>query len=155
MVSKAWSSGWRGINNNNLFNIKSLANDTWKGQVGTDRLGHAIFADKAYSIRALCRDLFNKEQTPPKRPTLLAICTAFAPKKDGNDPVAYADFLANFVGVSPTVNLYLFDADGTIKSYTRLTDLIRGMAQMEIFNGYAIDPTDLSNGIRMYEVDFT
>lgn len=38
--------------NKNLLNIKSLRNDKWKGQIGTDKYGHAIFKDWEYGIRA-------------------------------------------------------------------------------------------------------
>lgn len=38
--------------NNNLLNIKSLKNGKWKGQIGTDKFGHAIFETKEYGIRA-------------------------------------------------------------------------------------------------------
>lgn len=39
--------------NRNFCNVKSLQNgDVWKGQIGTDRFGHAIFSDAAYGFRA-------------------------------------------------------------------------------------------------------
>lgn len=38
--------------NKNLLNIKSLKNDKWKGQIGVDKHGHAIFKDWEYGIRA-------------------------------------------------------------------------------------------------------
>lgn len=39
--------------NRNFLNVKTLSNgDLWKGQIGTDRFGHAIFSDAAYGFRA-------------------------------------------------------------------------------------------------------
>ena len=38
--------------NKNLLNIKSLKHDKWKGQIGVDEFGHAIFKDWEYGIRA-------------------------------------------------------------------------------------------------------
>ena len=39
--------------NRNFCNVKALQNgDVWKGQIGTDRFGHAIFSDAGYGFRA-------------------------------------------------------------------------------------------------------
>ncbi|MBR3663808.1 MAG: hypothetical protein IKN64_04035 [Desulfovibrio sp.] len=41
------------IKNRNPLNIKSIANnEPWKGQIGTDSQGHAIFSSFSYGLRA-------------------------------------------------------------------------------------------------------
>ena len=43
-----------GIANNNPGNIKTIArNEYWKGQVGVDRQGHAIFSHVEWGLRAM------------------------------------------------------------------------------------------------------
>ena len=51
--------GRRCIRQNNYWCVKAPSNDTWRGQVGTDKSGHAIFADPVYSARAFARLMRN------------------------------------------------------------------------------------------------
>ena len=40
------------VKNKNLLNVKALENGKWKGQIGTDKFGHAVFKDWEHGIRA-------------------------------------------------------------------------------------------------------
>ena len=46
------------IKNRNPMNVKSIAvNEPWKGQIGTDSQGHAIFSSFSYGLRAAAMTL--------------------------------------------------------------------------------------------------
>lgn len=51
--------GRRCIRQNNYWCVKTPKGDTWRGQVGSDKSGHAIFADPVYSARAFARLMRN------------------------------------------------------------------------------------------------
>lgn len=82
------------IQNKNLLNIKSLKNGKWKGQIGVDKHGHAIFKDWEYGIRAASYVLKNyskKHKVNTVEDLVHRFCT-------GNHE-AYIRFLSDKLGV--------------------------------------------------------
>ena len=51
--------GRRCIRQNNYWCVKTPKDQQWKGQIGQDKSGHAIFADPVYSARAFARLMRN------------------------------------------------------------------------------------------------
>jgi hypothetical protein len=91
---------------NNLLNVKGSVRNPWMGQISLDAQGHADFTEAVFSVRAafIC---FDKKWANGKR-TLRAICADWAPADDHqggdparpmNDPVDYARFVADKVGL--------------------------------------------------------
>ena len=86
----------RGVRNNNPGNIMK-SNDEWQGLVGYDDDGYAIFDSPESGIRAKGRVLMTYGRKGYN--TLPKMFERYAPKGHGdNDPVAYAEFVANATG---------------------------------------------------------
>lgn len=112
----------RGVRNNNVGNIMK-SNDQWKGLVGYDDDGYAIFESPEYGVRAKGRVLMTYGRQGRK--TLPAIFEKYAPKGHGNnDPAAYAQFVANETGFSLNEELDLQDENTLMK-------LVQAMAVQE------------------------
>ena len=86
--------------NKNPLNVKQVSGSGWKGSVGADARGHAVFEDPAYGIRAAMR-CFHSKYRNGKR-TIKAIVFDWAPADDTegslpggkpNDPEAYLRFV--------------------------------------------------------------
>lgn len=58
-TAELYAPGRRCIRQNNYWCVKTPKGDTWRGQVGSDLSGHAIFADPVYSARAFARLMRN------------------------------------------------------------------------------------------------
>lgn len=89
-------------NNKNLLNIKSLKYDKWKGQIGTDRFGHAIFKDWEYGIRAASFVLKNYSKRH-KIDTIESLIHRFC---RGNQ-TEYIEYLSKSIGVKPNEKIEL------------------------------------------------
>lgn len=93
------SSGSLGLRNNNVGNLKP-SGFTYVGQVGVDKIGHAIFSDMKYGVRALVMDLSTKfYNRTPLLDTFKKFVSVFAPTKDGNNEAAYVDWLVKNTGI--------------------------------------------------------
>lgn len=84
----------RGIRNRNPGNIRK-GTDTWTGEVGTDKDGFIKFSAMSYGMRATLKLLVNYISSGTN--TISKITERWAPAADGNNPVAYADFIAQYV----------------------------------------------------------
>jgi len=138
-----------GVKINNPFCIKGDPKDPWKGSVGLDKLGHAVFGDVADSVRAVCRIL--ARYSMDGRRSLDAITKHYAPTTDGNDPKEYSRWLAARVGVTPHEDLGLF-ADGMLLDGWKLMSLLAAIAWYE--SRYDLTVKTAQEGIQRYERDF-
>lgn len=88
--------------NNNPGNLKGSG---WQGQVGSSSNGIAIFSSFADGWNALIKMLTNDasgySSIYSPSDTLYTYYAKYAPASDNNDPVNYANFVANYLGVSP------------------------------------------------------
>lgn len=104
--------------NNNPLNIKRPANGgTWKGQVGTDKFGHAVFERIEYGVRAgalVLRSYARKHKVS----TVEDLVRRFA--EDNHD--GYIKHLCAKLGVSPQEKLDLVK---------RMPELLRVMIRQE------------------------
>lgn len=80
---------WR---NNNPGNLRE------QGDMGMDPNGFAIFSSYQVGFQALVNDLNAKIQKYPTY-TIAQIMAIYAPASDGNNPTAYAQVVANALGV--------------------------------------------------------
>ena len=131
----------RGLDNKNYLNIKGKG---WKGQIGQDTRGHAIFSSSEWGIRAgiiLLRTYWFKHRLR----TIAAILSRWAPSTDtigsipgapANSPKEYSEFVADRVGIKPTQQLSLFCDDGRLCNVRQLKDLFEAMAAYEIGKGF-------------------
>lgn len=104
--------------NNNPLNVKRPANGgNWKGQVGTDKFGHAVFASREYGLRAgaLVLRTYAREH---KVSTVEALVTRFA---RGNHE-GYIRHLCRKLKVRP---------DEKIDLVKRMPELLRAMVRQE------------------------
>lgn len=140
-----------GEKNRNPLNVKQ-GPTPWKGSVGMDARGHAIFDDEAYSVRACVRTLSRKCLNG--KTTLEKIMESYAPADDGNNPAEYADFVASRIDVAADDELGLFDDGGRIIARTRLVAMLCAMAEMECGRTYKLPSDVILVGIDLYEKDF-
>ena len=140
-----------GLINKNPLNVKQ-GKTPWKGSIATDDLGHAIFDDPLYSVRACVRTLEQKFRNG--KTTLEKIMASYAPIDDGNRPAEYADFVSSRIDLAVDDNLDLFDNDGRIRHIARLVGILIAMAEMECGHGYRLPTQTINAGIVMYEQDF-
>ena len=130
-----------GHRNRNYLNVKGSG---WKGQIGSDSRGHAIFSASEYGIRAgivLLRTYWFSHGLR----TIAGILSRWAPASDTvgslpgapqNSPKAYSEFVARRMGVAPTAKLNLFKADRTLADVKQLKALFEAMAAYEIGGGF-------------------
>lgn len=104
--------------NKNLLNIKSpKSGGRWKGQIGEDKFGHAVFSDWEYGIRAACFVLKNYAKRH-KIATIEALVYRFC---TGNRE-AYIAYICTNLKVTPEQKIDLI-------SY--IPELLRHMAVFE------------------------
>lgn len=106
------------LKNRNYLNLKTLSNgERWKGQIGEDPFGHAIFESPAWSIRAGAITLRTYERKHGIK-TVTDLVHRFA---EGNRP-AYIKHLCRELGVKP---------DQKISLTKRLPELLKAMVYFE------------------------
>lgn len=150
-----------GIKNRNWLNIKR-GNSDWRGMIGVDARGHAIFEAPEWSIRAGIRLLRTYRKSGLD--TVASILARWAPATDtlgsipgmpANTPAAYARFVSQRMGVAATEKLGLFQADG-VRLSARGEDLLpRMLMAMAIYElGHAatrdMDHRVIERGIALY-----
>lgn len=129
------------VKNNNPLNIKAVRT-LWKGQVGTDRHGHAVFDDPAHGIRAAANVLINY-YLRHGLDTLNGVVSRFC---TGNRE-QYVAYLSRRLGLRPNES---FDV------LARLPELLQAMARFEsgkewgrsLFLPYSLISTAYNKGAR-------
>lgn len=104
------------VRNNNPLNIKAIKTP-WKGQIGTDRHGHAVFDDPAHGIRAAANVLINyylRHGLDTLNGVVGRFCT-------GNRE-QYVAYLSRRLGLRPDESFNILD---------RLPELLQAMARFE------------------------
>lgn len=90
----------RGFRNNNPFNVDTLKNDKWVGQIGVDGR-FARFQDIVTGVRAGIKNAVT-QLTKNGRNTPYKYFNAFAPKGDGkNNPTKYINYFQKTYGIGP------------------------------------------------------
>ena len=88
----------RGLRNNNPLNIRYNPNNDWIGQIGEDEEGFSIFGSTEDGMRA-GDILLNTYGRDYGIDTLSGLTERFAPASDDNDPVSYANYLSDAMGI--------------------------------------------------------
>ena len=88
----------RGLRNNNPMNIRYNPNNDWVGQIGEDEGGFSIFGSTEDGMRA-GDILLNTYGRDHGIDTLSGLTERFAPASDDNDPVSYANYLSDAMGI--------------------------------------------------------
>ena len=135
----------RHFRNRNYFNIKSVPNDRWVGQIAVDERGHVMFFEEVYSLRAFIA-LMSTYRYRHNFRTLNEIIGYYAPASDcigsqrnedgscvrgANDPNEYARNVARQMGVRADVDLELFSAPRQING-DRIRSLAAAIMAVEI-----------------------
>jgi hypothetical protein len=128
-----------GLSNNNPLNLK-WSGSYWKGQVGQDQYGHAIFSDTLYGIRAASLQIMTDINVHGYN-TLNTLVSNWT-----SNGVNYAQSVANAMGISPDDTLVLDD--------NNLPVMLLAMSQNEIGTNYAlmIDPNDWTNALGTFNI---
>jgi len=137
----AWHPGGStvGIRNRNLLNVKQNPANPWRYSTGADSRGHTIFPSFPKGLRAGIITLRTYWTTHRLR-TVADILARWAPSSDTigsipgappNSPAAYARFVSERMGVSPTSGLMLFRDNGEVRSAEQLFALVAAMATYE------------------------
>ena len=124
------------VQNNNPCNIKAVRTP-WKGQVGTDKHGHAVFDEPAHGIRAAANVLINYD-------TLNGVVGRFC---TGNRE-QYVAYLSRRLGLRP---------DESFDVLARLPELLQAMARFEsgrewdrsLFLPYSLISTAYNKGAKV------
>lgn len=148
--------GYIGLNARNPVNIKQPTVNVegwWKGSIGRDAAGHAIFLREEYAFRAFCIEICGDENKRGKN-TLRELAADYAPKNDekaDNDPVAWATFVANRLDImSIDQELDLFAPNGRPTSVDFLVLVIAAVIEIEQYNGCEFPVETIRSGIAMY-----
>jgi hypothetical protein len=148
----------KGIAHQNPLNVKNNPNDEWKGSIGSDEDGHAIFIDPIYSVRAGTRILARKWEVGKRN--LYQICESYAPEADGGHPMEYAKFVAERISLLPH-HIYeigllnFFRDDRRINNWVQLQRTFHAMAEFENFTNYDLCTHTIQSGMAFYEYDLT
>lgn len=143
-----------GIANRNWTNIKQVSPEPWKGSgqayasddpahpvwLIQDKLGHAIFSDPIWSIRATCIQLLRYHQRGVA--TLPSHIREWL-GGDGVEAKVIADYLA---GMRVQTDLVPFDGEGPTAD---LYGIVYGMVRQELYAGFNPQPV-VSNGIKLF-----
>lgn len=142
-----------GIRNRNYLNVKGRG---WKGQIGSDPRGHAIFKSPEWGIRAGIVLLRTYWFTHRLR-TIAAILSRWAPSTDTvgsikgappNSPREYSAFVSRRMdGLSPTAALSLFKPDGRLDNAKQLKQLFEAMAAYEIGGGFDVPDQEFERAL--------
>ena len=100
----------RSTRNNNPGNVKKPNADTWKGTVGYDEIGHAIFENYIYGTRAMIKDLQNKI-TNRGLDTIAKILPVYCPVSDGCNVAAYISQVEKYSGINRNARLNAKDKE--------------------------------------------
>jgi len=126
----------RGKRNNNPGNVRALTgSDIWRGQIGIDPEGFAIFDNITDGVRVMTIDIAG-DIVKDGNNTLSGLMAEYAPNADGNDETAYTTFLSNLLGLK---------IDQVIP-INRITELIFGIARFEgqpLYENWADAKVDL------------
>ncbi len=113
------AQGSRGLRNNNPGNVKQGGVIPWQGQIGSDGVD-VTFDSVENGIRAMAIILCNY-QIIHSLYTLNDIFARWAPTSDGNDPAAYAQYVADQLGINPTDN-FTITADNIVPLMQAITN---------------------------------
>lgn len=130
----------RGLRNNNPGNIQ--ATDPWKGMIGSDERGFAMFQDISWGLRALAIDLSTKIRKGYN--TVSTIIYRYAPPSENNTD-NYINLVCQYTG---------YDQDQILSSNeTTIARLIRAIMNVELGNSYSnlITNDDIKEGIDLVE----
>lgn len=120
----------RGVRNNNPGNIVYNTSNDWKGQIGSDGT-FAKFSDPIYGIRAMML-LLRNYCSNQNLCTIEKIINRWAPAP-ANNPVQYADTVAQICGVGKSQQLNINDY-GTIRAVARaITAVENGTAYLNFY----------------------
>jgi hypothetical protein len=128
----AYVAHTRGFRNNNPGNLKY--GTPWKGVVGVDPKGFAIFDTMENGVRALGKDLTAKQNRGLN--TIREIIYVYAPPSDNNPTPSYVNKVAEWVGIGPDDVLIPDDLPALISAVIRFE------------NGKTLDPYTINAGIR-------
>lgn len=142
-----------GVKRNNYLNVKGKG---WRGQVGNDSRGHAIFPKPEWGIRAGIVLLRTYWFTHNLR-TIAQILSRWAPVTDTigslpgapkNSPREYSEFVSKRMGgISPNEKLKLFHPDRSLCDVRQLKALFEAMAAYEIGGGFDVPDQEFERAL--------
>ncbi len=111
----------RGLRNNNPGNIR-LSKTSWRGKIKSTDDEFEQFKTPELGIRAMATILKTYKKDHGIK-TVQDMINRWAPAEDNNDPIAYAKFVADRVGVDPNEEI---DLTGDLRA-----ELVKAMIRME------------------------
>lgn len=132
-------SGPIGAEGNNLTNIRDNPANDWQGQVGANK-GFAMFKTPEEGFRAAAKTLNSYAAQGVN--DLDGVIQRWAPKTDGNDPEAYAEFVSKETGIPRNANIN--PADPFVQK-----SLLNAMQKMEVGADKAAPQGVVDAGVQM------
>lgn len=95
-----------GIRSNNPGNLRNT-NINWQGKVADNKTGYEIFKDEVSGLRALAKDLINKNKNGFN--TITRVINRYAPESDNNNTKGYIQRVSDYLGIGANDVLNLTD----------------------------------------------
>lgn len=149
----------RCLRKNNYWCLKN--NSQWPGVIGTDQANHAVFDDPKFAAQAKV-SVMRRYYSFCRLRSMAEIACSYAPPSDCNgskfgvdehgvcktynDCHGYANFVAGRMGLKPTDDLKLFDAEG--QATQALAALMRATPPMEL-GPFTVKDELIQKGIAM------
>ena len=146
-----------GIEHKNYLNLKVNPKNPWKGNASWDSRGHTIFISPAWGLRAAILNLRTYWFSYSLH-SIITILSRWAPADDTigslkgnpkNDPLDYANFVAERMKIDRTADLQLFHSDKTLNNVENLRNLIKAMAEMENYNGFVVPNSEFDAAVQL------
>lgn len=124
--------GSRGLRNNNPGNLKD-SGIAWKGYAGRSSQGDVIFDSVENGLRAMATDIVNDQKIDGLK-TVQLLINEYAPASDGNNPILYAQTVAQFMGLGANDTFQFTEAN--------LAKMMHAITRFELGNNYSGYITD-------------
>lgn len=121
----------RGLRNNNPFNIRYVKENLWKGKVPDEKKRDSDFEEfisLPYGIRA--GYLLLRKYIHDGDDTIRKIITRWAPPEDGNNTIAYIDYIEHCMFLPYTYSYPEWEFESTITIDTHLDPMSQTVLEL-------------------------
>mgnify|MGYP001617219357 CR=1 FL=1 len=132
-------------------NVKQVPAPGWRGSIGADDLGHAIFEDVSDGCRCAIKTMVAKYLRG--KVSVTQIISSWAPVSDGNIPSEYIKAVCGWTGFNDTQDLRLATRSGIIVNFHYFLMLMHAIEHYEAGKLWVLE-SDWLDGMTKYYRDF-